>query len=483
MKSVKILLILFLMSINLNLIGQNKNESTIKNNINNYLESGTEQGFSGAITVVQNGKILINKGYGLANKNTQSYNSPSTVFDIGSNTKQFTATAILKLVEMGKLKLEDSINIYFKDVPEDKQGITIHQLLSNTSGLEDSIGRDFNEITEDEFFKQLFSSKLLSEPGSKYSYSNIGYSMLGRIIEIVSKEKYEVFLSKHLFAPAGMHETGYLLPKWDPSTLSRSYNRGILDGESPVLKYQRNGEISWHLKANGGINSTQNDMILWYRAMKSNRILSKESFKILTTAYAEYPGGKLSYGYGWTVKQYNKDLKRIAHNGSNGAYAHSLILFLEKDIYISYATNANSEKVEYIAYEIAKMLLDEAYIPKPIKNNVYGFAIDFIRKNNRDRSGKLIRLLKENYSENFTNSRLLNSIGNILLMMNEQQDWAVEIFKHNIKLYPNDGNLWDSLGDGYRAVNNNTKAKKSYQKAIELGYTGSVQKLQELNRN
>ena len=475
--------LLFCISLNSSSTAQHKeSRSTIYTKIDNYLEVGIKNGFAGAIAVIKKGEVVINKGYGFANKDLQWHNNPNTIFDIGSNTKQFTATGILKLYEMGKLQLENPLKLYFEHLPNDKQNITIHQLLAHTSGLVDAIGNDFDETSQDEFFKQVFSSQLLSDPGQQYSYSNIGYSILGRIIELVVQEEYEAFLNKHLFAPAGMKQTGYLLPKWDSIHISRSYNRGVLDHESPIFKYKKNGEISWHLKANGGINSTQNDMLLWYKALKSNTIISNESFEKLTTPYANYPGSELSYGYGWTIKQLENNLKRIAHNGSNGAYAHTVIWFPEEDWFISYATNANSEEVEYIAYEVAKMLLDETFTPKPIKKNVYAYSIDYMRKNNVEKSGELITLLKQKYPTHFTNSRLLNSVGNILLMINEHPEWSVEIFKRNIELYPNDGNLWDSLGDGFMSLNQKAEAINSYRKAIELGYNGSRNKLGKLTK-
>ena len=484
MKTLQIFITLFLISVSSTAVAQHQDpSSTLYYRIDDYLESGAENGFAGAITVIKNGNILINKGYGVANKTTQTPNNPNTIFDIGSNTKQFTATAILKLIELGKLNENNPLSLFFKNLPTDKQNITIHQLLTHTSGFTESIGNDFDEISSKQFFDTLFSSKLLFEPGERFAYSNVGYSILGKIIEMVSGLAYEEFLSRYLFIPAGMKQTGYLLPEWNTEQISRSYNRGILEDEPPILKYQKNGTISWHLKANGGINSTQNDMILWHNALKSNKIISKESFEKMTASYADYPNGTLSYGYGWTIRFLEGNVKRIAHNGSNGAYAHTLIWFPEKDIYIVYATNANSEKTEYIAYEIAKMLLDETYHPKPIENNVYAFAVSYMENNSIDKTDELIAILKEKYPDNFTSSRLLNSIGNILLMINKHKGWAIALFKKNIELYPGDGNLWDSLGDGYKATNQKEEAIKSYNKAIELGYEGSGEKLYELMKN
>lgn len=478
--------ILLVIIANYSLIGQNKLQSKILNSrIDNYLNAGSKNGFSGAIAVIKKGNIIINKGYGEANRNIKTLNNPNTIFDIGSNTKQFTATAILKLAELGKLKLTDSLSTFFNRIPEDKQSITIHQLLSHSAGFVDAIGKDFAEISQEDFFQQLFATKLLSKPGEKYSYSNTGYSILGRIIELVSNQPYEAFINEYLFAPAGMKQTGYLLPNWDSKNIAWSYNRGILESESPIFKYQKYNDITWHLKANGGINSSQNDLVLWYKALKSYKILNEESLKKLTTSHIHFTSAKFEYGYayGWTVRMLENNIKRLTHNGSNGAYSHSLVWFPEYDIFISYATNANSSQVEFIAYEVAKIVLDKNYSPGPIKNNLYAYAINFIREHSTDKSTELIALLQKNYADDFTNSRPLNSIGNILLMINENNEWAIELFKKNIQLYPNDGNLWDSLGDGYKANNQEEEAIKSYKKAVELGYKDSQVKLTELIKN
>ena len=486
MKTTIILVLVFFISFNSISTAQNENsKSVLYTKIDNYFEAGVKNGFAGAIAVIKNGEVVINKGYGLANRNTQSLNNPNTIFDIGSNTKQFTATAILKLVELGKIRLTDSLGTFFKNISEDKKSITIHQLLSHSSGLVDAIGKDFTKISKEDFLQQLFTTKLLFIPGEKYSYSNTGYSILGIIIELVTNQSYETFLNQYLFTPAGMQQTGYLLPKWNPGQIAWSYNRGILEDESPVLKYQNDSGVTWHLKANGGINASQNDMLLWYKALKTNKILTKESIKKLGTSHIHFTNGKYKYGYGygWTVRILENKVKRLTHNGSNGAYSHSLIWFPEKDIFISFATNTNSSQVEFLAYEISKMILDEQYNPKPIKNNFYAYAVNYIRNNSSDNVEELLHLLLEKYPNDFTNSKSLNSIGNILLMMNENSQWAVALFKKNIKLYPNDGNLWDSLGDGYKANNQNEEAVKSYKKAIKLGYKSSQEKLNELTNN
>ena len=109
--------------------------------------------------------------------------------------------------------------------------------------------------------------------------------------------------------------------------------------------------------------------------------------------------------------------------------------------------------------------------------------MNYIKQHSTDSSNDLLRLLQENYADDFTNSSVLNTFGNLLLSLNEKLEWATELFKINVQLYPDDGNLWDSLGDGYKANNLKEDAIKSYQKAIELGYKGSLVKLTELVKN
>ena len=152
-----------------------------------YLQAGVGEGFSGAVLIARGGEILLNEGYGFADKEQGAPMTPDTVVDIGSVTKQFTAAAILVLSDQGKLDVEDSIGRFFPNLPEDKSGITIHHLLTHTAGLVDGVGDgDFDHIPTEEFFRRVFDSELLSAPGERHSYSNAGYSVLARIVELSS---------------------------------------------------------------------------------------------------------------------------------------------------------------------------------------------------------------------------------------------------------------------------------------------------------
>jgi len=459
---------------------QSGDKEPVRSKINRYLQEGVSNGFSGAILISEKGEILLNEGYGLANKDGQIPNSSKTIFDIGSNTKQFTGAAILKLVELGQLNVTDSLYRFFDNLPVDKRNITIHQLLTHSAGLIESIGRDFDHIPREEFFARVFASELRLEPGLKYEYSNIGYSVLARIIELTSGKSYERFLNEHLFIPAGMYQTGYLLPKWDTTLLARGYNRNVLDIGSTAIRYQEDGKVSWHLKGNGGINSSQDDMYKWYEALVENKVISDVLLEKYTTSYIGNDSGTYGYGYGWGITTSDRGTKRISHNGSNGAFAHTIIWLPVEDVIIIYATNAGSPVTERLGHEVEKMFFDHSYEPQPIRKNPYFFIIDFIGHNSVSESDRLLDSIKEEYPSMLETPESLNRLGYIVLRSEENLEWAVEIFKLNTQLFENEGNVWDSLGDGYLANGQREEAIKNFKRAIELNNEDTRDKLKEL---
>src|SRR5690606_23434181 len=207
----------------------------------------------------------------------QISNSPATIYDIGSITKQFTATAILKLEMQSKLSTDDKLSKFFNNVPRDKENITIHDLLRHQSGLISNVGGDYDKVSEEDFLNKVFSSKLQFGVGEAFSYSNVGYSLLAMIIEQVSGQDYETYLYKELWKPAKMEMTGYSRPHFDQNKIAIGYYRNDSIWGNPLDKEWNNNSPYWHLKGNGGILSTTEDLYKWDIALKSNLILSKEA--------------------------------------------------------------------------------------------------------------------------------------------------------------------------------------------------------------
>ena len=156
---------------------------------------------------------------------------PSTVVQIGSNTKDFTAVDILRLQEAGKLSVTDSLGKYFKDVPADKRGITILDLMTHKSGLPLYSGLDFEPVSREAFLARVMKMPLLFAPGAQQKYSNVGYSVLAAIIEQLVGDSYGGYTHKTLWQPLGMHDTGLLLAKFDtlPSRARLPGRRGRRD--------------------------------------------------------------------------------------------------------------------------------------------------------------------------------------------------------------------------------------------------------------
>ena len=440
--------------------------------IDQFLTDGIANGFSGSVIVIDKSTTLLAKGYGFAHKPSKKPNSLETVFDIGSNTKQFTSAAILKLVEQGRINLQQPITDFFKDIPTDKASITIHHLLTHSSGFVETIDSDFSHIPAKDLFKRLFSTKLLFTPGTQYSYSNIGYSVLAKIIEISSGQDYETFLQQQFFKPLKMQQTGYLMPRWHEAKLANGYPRGVMDSGTMVERYQTDNKVSWNLLGNGGINSTPKDMLIWMRALANNQVLSQKSKDKLLGLHQkikDYNDGRELYsGYGWGVFKKHESPLRVSHNGSNGRFWHSIIWYPELDRLILYATNADSPQLERVPSEIDKMLLDEKYQAAPIRKNPYLFAFDFIRINPPANAKKLLHLIGKEYPRALQEPAFLNRIG-LLLMRQKQNEWSISLLYQNTLLFTDDGNLFDSLGEAYLQDGQTKEAAASFQKALLLG--------------
>ncbi|NOZ63060.1 MAG: beta-lactamase family protein [Calditrichaeota bacterium] len=363
-----LLTLLFLTSWNCSIF-QSEQSKTVKK-IEEYMTRLEKTGFSGSLLVAKNNKIWLARGYGFANYEKKIPFTENTVSTIGSITKQFTAAAILKLQEQGKLSVKDPINKYFSDVPEDKQKITLHHLLTHSAGFPGAIGEDFEKIDRDKFIRRAMETPLLFQPGTSYKYSNVGYSLLGAIIEIVSGENYETYLRKNLFAPAGLTRTGYRLPHWIPDSLAHGYRRGsdwgtLLDHpQAPDGPY-------WNLRANGGILSTVKDLYKWHLALKGNAVLSDSSKWLYYYPHVrEGENAESYYGYGWALFTTNRGTKLIAHDGGNTIFAADFRRYVDENVVIIAMSNIAGKPAFRITGDIACIVFNEPYDLPPEKEEI-----------------------------------------------------------------------------------------------------------------
>jgi CubicO group peptidase (beta-lactamase class C family) len=309
-----------------------------------YLTRLEKLGFAGVVLVEKDGKPVLSEGYGLSDREHKVKWSSRSISDIGSITKQFTAAAILLLEKQGKLSVTDPLSKHFSDVPDDKRSITLHQLLTHSSGIVDLEGEhtgDYDPIERDDFVRRIFAQPLESAPGEQYAYSNANYSILGAIIEKITGQSYEAFVHEHLFLAHGMKETGYLLPKWDAKRVAVGYGHDGPWGRGIDKPMAKDGPY-WVLRANGGIFSTPEDMLRWADALLGGFALPPGSIRRLWTPYVA-EGGPSSYGYGWSIQTAANGDTLIGHDGGNGYYGASLLIVPRRHIAMFMMTNVSED--------------------------------------------------------------------------------------------------------------------------------------------
>lgn len=291
--------------------------------LDDYLGRLEPLGFSGAVVVERGGEVVLRQGYGLADREAHRLYTPETVQSCGSITKQVTAAAILLLESRGRLAVSDPLSKHLPDVPVDKDGITLHHLLTHSAGLPSSLGPDSEPIGADELARRAMAAPLVFEPGTGYGYSNVGYALLGIVVERASGRDYEHFLRDELLLPAGLAETGYLLPGWDEERLAVGYLDGERWGRVHRREWREDGP-GWHLRANGGLHTTVDDMRRWGAVLRGDGPLPAAAVERWTTGYVDEGGGDSFYAYGWAVEQTELG-PMVSHNGGNGVFSADFV--------------------------------------------------------------------------------------------------------------------------------------------------------------
>ncbi|WP_220793448.1 serine hydrolase domain-containing protein [Nocardioides stalactiti] len=324
-----------------------RTESTQRGEIDRYLDRAVPDGASGTLVAVR-GREVICRGFGIVDREAGTAADCDTVYDIGSVTKQFTAAAIVKLQMMGRLDVDDRLGRWVgRSVPADKRPITARPLLTHTSGLVGSLGADDEPLTRRQLIEQALASPLRSRPGATYHYSNVGYSLLAVVVERASGMSYEQFLAEHLFAPAGMRSTGYVLPDWESRSVAVEYDaRGRSHGRPIDQPWAADGPF-WNLHGNGGILSSARDLVRWHHALIGDRVLDRPAKRALfRPRVLEEPGGDTRYGYGWVL--IDTVVGRVAwHNGGNGRSYAELSRLLGQRTMVFWATSQVRSRDEW----------------------------------------------------------------------------------------------------------------------------------------
>lgn len=321
--------------------------------VDEYLNALVRQDrFSGAVLLARDGKVLLSKGYGMANFEDETPNTPQTKFRLGSITKQFTAMATLILQERGKLSVQDSVCKYVENCPAAWQPVTIHHLLTHTSGIPNMTS--FPEFRKIKMFPSsplesiaTFKDKPLEfAPGERFNYSNSGYILLGYIVERASGQPYADFLRENIFKPLGMNNTDYDVN----SSIIKHRASGYTRGANGIANADYiNMTIPF---AAGGLYSTVEDLYLWDRAFYTEKLVSKKSLEAMSTPFKD------GYGYGVGIgEQYG--LKAIEHGGGIEGFSTYLSRFPVENATVIVLSNMDSVNTGGVAKHLGGILLSD----------------------------------------------------------------------------------------------------------------------------
>ena len=322
--------------------------TNIKEQIENYLEAYTKLwAFSGSIAAIKHGEKLFEKAYGYANIEHHVENTTETKYRIWSITKQFTAAAILILEERGLLRVEDSMRKHFPEWIDLSSEITIHHLLTHTSGvfnyanLPDAHKTFYRmDHKKADLIKTFTSTPLDFEPGTKWSYTNSGYYLLGMLIEKLSGNTYSEFLSDNIFIPLGMFHTGVDDEKRIIENKASGY---YLNGNDLINCLYVNMNL---ILSSGGMYSTVGDLLIWDQALSNDKLLSRGSIEKMNTQY------KNNYGYGVSINM-NGNRKVVQHNGSCEGFLTEIHRYVDDDFAVVVLSNYGFTAVNKLCKVIA----------------------------------------------------------------------------------------------------------------------------------
>lgn len=337
-------------------LAQNTDDTAIKARLESVANSYTSgNAFMGTVLVVEDDRTLLDKGYGSADLEWNIPNAPDVKFRLGSLTKQFTASLILLLQQDGKLNIADPVSKYLPDTPKAWEKITLANLLGHTSGIPNfTSDKEFDtwrmsaHTTAEEL--AFFRDKPLDfEPGSKFSYSNSNFEVLGTVIEKVSGQKYGDLLRTRLFEPLGMKDTGLdsdnlILPK-----RAQGYSK---DKDGLIHARSESMSVPW---AAGSLYSTTGDLLRWEHALFSGKVLNDTSFKAMTTP------GLSNYGLGVAIMKHD-GVTVVEHGGGIEGFNTYLSYAPERKITIVVLSNVNSPAPDVMAGQLLDTVLGKAVI-------------------------------------------------------------------------------------------------------------------------
>ena len=334
-----------------------QNSSATPDSVGDYVRSEMQkQHIPGlSLLVSKSGQIVCAEGFGLANVELQVPVKPETVFQSGSVGKQFTATAVMMLVQEGKVALDDPLTKYFSDAPAAWKEVTVRELLSHTAGFTDYPEKfDFRkDWTENELLKMVEGIPLAYPPGTKWDYSNLGYLTLGVLIHRVTGEFYGDFLQQRIFKPLGM-QTTRIISEAD-IVPNRAAGYRLVKGE---LKNQEWVAPMVNTTADGSLYFSVLDLAKWDAALYGEKLLKRSSLDLMWTPAKLKDGSpnKDGYGFGWFIEN-RKGHRVVSHDGAWQGFQTTIARYVDDRLTVVVLTNLAEGKPWEIAHHVADTYL------------------------------------------------------------------------------------------------------------------------------
>lgn len=319
-----------------------------------------------SLAVARDGKILYESGYGLANIEENVAITPQTIFDIGSTSKQFTASSILLLEKQGKLSIHDDIRKYIPELPDYGKRITLLHLLNHSSGLRDYLtlfelaGVNIDGVTtDDDALAIIARQKALNfDPGSEFLYSNSGFFLLSLVVKRVSGKTLAEFAAENIFSPLGMKRTLYR----DSHTL-------LVPGRALAYEPKEGGGFALNVSyfeqtGDGAVHTSVEDLLKWDENFYSGKVGGPEFLAELQERGTLNSGKKLDYAKGLFVRDY-RGLRTVDHGGSWGGYRAQLLRFPDRHFSVACLCNLASANPDHRARRVAAIYLGEEMKPAP----------------------------------------------------------------------------------------------------------------------
>ncbi|SEO11120.1 CubicO group peptidase, beta-lactamase class C family [Mucilaginibacter gossypiicola] len=450
----------------------------------------TSRTFNGNVLVAENKHVIYNRSVGYADLNTKKKHTINSAFQIGSVSKTITALAILQLVEQHKIRLDDQLKNYFKEIPY--PDLTVYHLLTHTSGLPDKEELFFPLIDKNAGLKvdnqdiipalQNYNKSLAFTPGSQWRYNNIGYALLALLVEKVSGQPFNDYIMKHIFFAAGM-KNSYLLGNRATDSnrvtgyLIRHHYLGDMESIENNTKVRR---WSYNLRALYGptnVISTTGDLMKFAQALDGGKLLSKALLDKAWTACnlndgtAAAPGGEFgpsSYGLGWYLPTTNLG-KMAMHTGREPGFFTFFWHDISRHKTIILLDNAESNGFGKACKETLNAVYGQTYF-KPEQKGKQSLFLPYIKllvKEGPDAAASFYNRLKTDTLRYFTDERELNELG-LELLADHHETAALEALKLGTLLYPQSWNTYDSYGKALLQAGRKVDAIEMYRKSVVM---------------